>query len=735
MKKIISCLLVFATVMCNTACTKSETNSDINSDTTIEIQAEMLSLKSADILMAADFSEIICIDKNGTNNLIFGKLKSGKYSGYIANDEFTENKTFYFNPQEDEIVKNAALALYGKSAVLTTLYNDTYIYIFGNNGELEKTLELGEVISPDDKYIELLCTEEGFYVNIDRRTLAYIDSGGNYKGDVNTKGSNICGIVKDSNNVPCVLMSDDSKMTLAILTECKISEETNCDELADYTNAICTGKGDYRIVVIVDEGLYGLKNDKWIKLTNFSENDFLTYMIKDIDMIDNDAFAITLMNGGNENEMRLLSKRDISEIKAKKNITLANVVGGSDPYNNLIKKYNSESENYKVEVVNYATSSSPEEAANNLRLDIISGKAPDIISFEDTSPVESYGAEDSVFVDMNILMDNDSDINRDDFLDGFLESMETNGKLLQLTSTFGVKTMMIKDKFANGLTSWNIDELEAIFKNKPEDMIFSVSSTTMPQVNMLGELIDYTQFYDRSTAECYFNSPDFIKAMRFINDNNIGLSDIELNNNIENMTLMDSRSSFRNDKVLVQEMSLFSFTNLRQYQQEYANESSTFIGFPTKDKPNALCDIPRTYGIMANSKNIDGAWDFLKYYLLSEDSFNDDFNHNMFSGIEKYYNVQFEDFCKSNSDADTFSYFDIETDEEISIKSREFTKEEMKGYDNFIRSSLKYPADNIYDIQYIVWEEAGAYFAGERSAEEAAEIIQNRVSIYLSEQT
>ena len=98
MKKIISCLLVFATVMCNTACTKSETNSDINSDTSIEIQAEMLSLKSADILMAADFSEIICTDKNGTNNLIFGKLKSGKYSGYIANDEFTENKTFYFNP-------------------------------------------------------------------------------------------------------------------------------------------------------------------------------------------------------------------------------------------------------------------------------------------------------------------------------------------------------------------------------------------------------------------------------------------------------------------------------------------------------------------------------------------------------------------------------------------------------------------------------------------------------------
>ena len=67
MGKIISFLLAITTITAITGCTKSETNSDINSDTSIEIQAEMLSLKSADILMAADFSEIICTDKNGTN--------------------------------------------------------------------------------------------------------------------------------------------------------------------------------------------------------------------------------------------------------------------------------------------------------------------------------------------------------------------------------------------------------------------------------------------------------------------------------------------------------------------------------------------------------------------------------------------------------------------------------------------------------------------------------------------
>ena len=36
-------------------------------------------------------------------------------------------------------------------------------------------------------------------------------------------------------------------------------------------------------------------------------------------------------------------------------------------------------------------------------------------------------------------------------------------------------------------------------------------------------------------------------------------------------------------------------------------------------------------------------------------------------------------------------------------------------------------------IRRIISEEAGAYFAGDKSAEEAAEIIQRRVWLYLNE--
>ena len=45
-----------------------------------------------------------------------------------------------------------------------------------------------------------------------------------------------------------------------------------------------------------------------------------------------------------------------------------------------------------------------------------------------------------------------------------------------------------------------------------------------------------------------------------------------------------------------------------------------------------------------------------------------------------------------------------------------------------------YCADNESPAISIVKEEAAAFFAGDKSAEEVAKIVQNRVSIYLAEQ-
>ena len=47
--------------------------------------------------------------------------------------------------------------------------------------------------------------------------------------------------------------------------------------------------------------------------------------------------------------------------------------------------------------------------------------------------------------------------------------------------------------------------------------------------------------------------------------------------------------------------------------------------------------------------------------------------------------------------------------------------------------ALVYKSAADYSVTGIVLEEAGAYFAGERSSAETAELVQDRISTYLSE--
>ncbi len=734
MKKFFSFLLVLTTILFITGCSKT---TDLSQDSSAS-QRNLISFKSADINMADDFSEIICTDKRSAFYFIFGRLKSGEYSGYLTDIEFTEKRDFTFNPQDEETVKTAALMKFGKSAVLTTLNDNTVIYTFDSNGNIENTYDIGEVIAPDDHFVELLCTEDGFYININRTSVAYIDSNGKYKGEVNCDNLTICGIINDNNDTPCVLMSKDSQMTIGTLSNGSITEKVKCGELADYTNTICTGNGDYRIAVTTPGGLYGLIDNTWERISDFSENDFGTHEILDMVMIGNNEFVILLkIVGENNYEMRLLSQRDITEIKQKKIINVALTHGGNtDPYTPYIKKYNSENDEYKVEFVDYNTDD-PNDLYNQLKLDIISGKCPDIILFSNYMTVESFSAKESIFVDFYNLIDNDNELKRSDFVDGFLESLETNGKLLQITPAFTISTNIIKNKFTGGKTSWNLDEFKDIYANMPDGMELSLTSQSFSKADMFIELIGYKQFFDKEKSECYFDSDEFIRSVQFINDFDIGLKASETPIGA-GMGIDDIIDSLRNDKVLICNTDIRGYYDMRICQQVYTGEDSTFIGYVSDEQIKGFCCPTQTFAIMANSPNIDGAWDFLKYYMFGEESSSDP-HFIGFGGLKSVLEQQLLDECTDHTVYDETgekiyeTYYVPNSDEGIILNP--FTKQEAEANENFVYESLKHPAFEDHIIRSILIEELNSYFEGESSVEDASNRIQNRVSIYLSEQS
>ena len=171
-KKMISTILMLAILMLSIGCSSKTDSSE-------SIQPTLLSFKSADINMAEDFSEIICTDNRSGRFLIFGKLDTDEYCGYITDAQFKDKQYFTFTPSENETVRTAALMKYGNTAVLSVSEDDTMIYTYDNECVLRNTFNIGEVLTEDDIYTSIICDEDGFYIDIDHQRLVFIDKDGN----------------------------------------------------------------------------------------------------------------------------------------------------------------------------------------------------------------------------------------------------------------------------------------------------------------------------------------------------------------------------------------------------------------------------------------------------------------------------------------------------------------------------------------------------------------------------
>ncbi|MBO5163167.1 MAG: extracellular solute-binding protein [Ruminococcus sp.] len=749
MKKILALLGAFSLLITSTACNENERTAPSEKTNAVQT-APLFSYKTADIQMADDFSEIISLDKRSNYILIFGKLHSGIYSGYITNPQFSEKKAFKFTPQEGETVKSAAVMRTGKAAVMTCLDGDTLLYVLSENGSIEKTLNCGEVIDPDS-YISLIASDDGFFFSSDSDKMYFVSSGGEYVEHIVTGDRTICGFANDSEGQPAVLFCENEKQYYVTLVDGQLGEETFCGELGSNVHGFGSGCGEYSASAVFPDGLYVLKGAEWQKRSDLSDNDFNSYNIIACTMLAENEFAVIISTNSGGYEMRLLTERDISEVKSRSVLTMSLVIGkGSDIIDERLKKFNSESDSYKVELVNYGnTSDDMSQCFDALRRDIIAGNAPDIIKFDSNIPVNTFGSREGMFVDLYTLIDNDKDISRDDFLDGFLEGYETNGKLLMFDTEFTVSTVSVKEKFLNGLTSWNYEQLGDVYRNMPEDMFFSSEAASQTRSDVFMSFINYGEFVDYDNAACNFDSPEFIKAMKFIGENEIGLTEEEYLNGEMQYSGNYYAEIHRADKALALTFEpVNGFYGFREIEQGYMGEPTAFIGYPTENGCGNYRRINGGYGIMANSDNIEGAWEFLKYYLFDE-SKDPRF---YFSGLEKNFEEQAAESVEEYIEVDPETgkeysgeifvwhdnggmHFENGASPELhKTDIHPLTEEQQTEYEALVREAVKNVCIVDSTLISILREELVCYFEGERSAEETAEIIQNRVSIYISEQ-
>ena len=388
--------------------------------------------------------------------------------------------------------------------------------------------------------------------------------------------------------------------------------------------------------------------------------------------------------------------------------------------------FNGKSSEYRVEITDY-TEKYPDEPLTHLSNDIIIGNLPDIILLDSYSmPVESYIAK-GLFANLYDFMDSDESFNRADYLESYFMAYEVNGKLYELSPEFVINTIVGKTSVIGETRGWTMNEFISFADENPDRNIFN---GIYNKGNILTFFINSCcgDYFNSRTGECRFDSGDFIGLLEFCDR----FPNETPENYYDTVDINEYETQWRTGGTLLDFGLISDFMSLRREEAVTFGEPVTVKGFPAEQVSGLSFN---NYGIelaiTAKADNGEGAWEFLKYFLSDEYQDKSYMFPIKLSAIEKKAEASKERpfFTDENGDK---VYTDIETigGQEVNIGVN--TDEDIRRVMDIINS-----ADSTwnYDSQItkIVTEEAGAYFAGQKSAKEAAEIIQNRVQNYLDE--
>ena len=468
--------------------------------------------------------------------------------------------------------------------------------------------------------------------------------------------------------------------------------------------------------------------------------------------------------------IRNMSKKDVSsdtniysseagstsgaEQMEKTIISVACLEGISD-FDKVIDKFNFSQNEYKIQKVDYhkyddENGKIGEGAYRQLKLDIISGDAPDIIITSDHSFIESL-SQKGAFADLDQFMAVDPDVNRDTLLPNVLKALETSdGKLYSIASQFVLHTMAVKEKYGQN-ENWSIDDMIALFDSAPstaDHLYDGFERDTMLDylVNGQEDLVDY------DNAECHFDSDEFIKILEFSNRfvEKEAIPDKLSDPNGNDQYWSDKANWYKNDSSLLDPVMIFGYTKA-VYSEfsgvkylDFGGENFTLVGYPTSSGNGGKIDTTSEFAILENCSDKNGAWQFIRQFFTKEAQ--DIIYSDTEADYKKAYPTQyirvrkdcFEEWLKGNKYCWEYSDKEekfVKTDHTESKGTTVYglTDKEIEDYGKYILS-----CDTIYrsidtDIINICKEEAAAYFHGDCTAKQAADRIQSRCSILLSE--
>lgn len=441
-------------------------------------------------------------------------------------------------------------------------------------------------------------------------------------------------------------------------------------------------------------------------------------------------------------------KTDSSLVPEKEILTMAALMSDSNIQQDVVA-FNKGNTTHRIQLKTYLdlnsmTSSDYEnyqqyinDATTRMLNDITGTNPPDIIAITDGYINKTTLAEKGVLEDITPYLEQ-AGYKTEDFVQGVVNSYFVGDKLYMLPNRFVVSTLMADSAIVGDKQGWTLEEALEVIKNLPEGVSYA-SYTTQQSFVQQCLMYGYSSFVDEENATCNFDSPEF-KAV------------LEIAKTFPKEYTYDEDAPspplrVQNGEVLTWDMSIYNLEEIQMGFAVFGDKTPTFIGFP---------------GVAGNGALIQGSGG--NYAICSKSEYKDDAANFVIDIITKPYDSEdWNSWGLPVLMADLESYIEKELEVEyLKDENGELILDEEgnpipnKGYGGVgygdweynYRPSTREEADLLLDIvngacatagsynspiYTMIMEDVAPFLDDQKSVDEVASVIQNRISLYLME--
>lgn len=449
----------------------------------------------------------------------------------------------------------------------------------------------------------------------------------------------------------------------------------------------------------------------------------------------------------NEDSFVKLVKTDYSIVPEKKILTMAALTGDTDIQADVVA-FNKANTEYRIELKTYLDYNTMTEAdyqnyeqflsdaTTRMMNDITGSNAPDIISLSNSNISMTALAGKGALEEITPYLEK-AGYSEEDFMEGVVNSYKLDGKLYTMPGRFAIQTSMADSAIVGDKQGWSLQEALEVIKNLPEGMSFSEYDTQEYFVQKC-LIYGYTSFIDEQNASCNFDSEEFKAILEMAKTFPPAR---EWSEDIPSSPIL-----IQNGEILTIDAGIDSLESVQLCLAYFGDKlTPTFIGYPGVAGNGALLSsYGGTYAICSKSDDKEIAAEFIINKITAPYE-KDNHRHWGFPSLKKELDAYI-------ADKTTIEYIKDENGELILDEEGKPIPENggsSMGWGDWMyeyRPCTREDADILLElvngvecihtnfdntIFSMIMEEVGYFLGGDKTADEVASLVQNRISLYL----